>query len=697
MPTLRQITSWGPGIYRGQKFDRERIRDFVESTNKAIAAGVHIPLLKKHAPPGASDKETEQFASTAGDGGSSGHGAGWVQKFFQDEETGALGFDADNVSEADAKEVKEGRLKFTSPEFRPHYVNEKAGVYEGPIIRHMAFTPTPGNPHQTPLEVLAMQERVGAWQFSEEDFEGPVESAVIDGPKPDDEDEEDNEDEAEDGSDIIEDSQHVGLVTEFGQHGVIVWTVDGNDHKELKKHLKSLHKEDRMIRPSERQFAEGVVDEDVWNKAKEAAGPEGERYKGDAYWGVVSTIYKSMGGKYKSKDEQHAEEAVVNDSVVGTQVEQPPADTGNPDMPPPRTPDRKKMQAVLAGLARKNIVLPSDFDWFSDAALDILMASINSAISAEQEAEAAAQNAVNPEEPPITESSMPFSEEQFSEYITNAKKLLGNRNPSTKARALSESAHELSGKAKDRHSHRMAGNAFHDASRLHYDEGNYDLGDAYTAAARHHFSQGRIGGSQHEEVQFSEEELAKLDEKTRKLVEAGQRQLKAEREARIRAEEEAAQFAENERITKINANRDKAVATIVAAKLTPALTQALVANYTTMQFNENAEEIAVYTPAQVAELFRDSVPKNLLQFVEDAITEADDPIGADGKKIDQFFEHAELPNGHISDEKARKLVDEIHGPVQAMTHPNGVTVPVSQLVAERNAAHPNDLQMHNRT
>ena len=38
-----------------------------------------------------------------------------------------------------------------------------------------------------------------------------------------------------------------------------------------------------------------VEDEDIWNRAKDAAGAEGENYSGDSYWAVVADIYKNMG------------------------------------------------------------------------------------------------------------------------------------------------------------------------------------------------------------------------------------------------------------------------------------------------------------------------------------------------------------------------------------------------------------------
>lgn len=222
MATLKQRTSFGPGIYRGHQFTADRLREFVDGTNKAIAAGVPIPLLKRHAPINASDDDTEQFAN-------SDEGAGWITKVELEPETGAIAWEA-TVPDSVVKAKEEGTLKFTSPEFRPHYECEKAGVYTGPVIRHFAFTPKPGNPHQGAIETVALEEQVGCFQFSEEDYEGPVKAY--------------EEGEAE-------------------------------------------------------AFGEGITDEGIWDKAKKAAGT---KYKGKHRWAVVSSIYKKMGGKYKSKE-----------------------------------------------------------------------------------------------------------------------------------------------------------------------------------------------------------------------------------------------------------------------------------------------------------------------------------------------------------------------------------------------------------
>lgn len=61
---------------------------------------------------------------------------------------------------------------------------------------------------------------------------------------------------------------------------------------------------------------------------------------------------------------------------------EPASPDKNPDAPPKAT-DKSKTEAVLAGLKQKNIVLPSDFDFTADGAIDIFLAAINSALAAE--------------------------------------------------------------------------------------------------------------------------------------------------------------------------------------------------------------------------------------------------------------------------------------------------------------------------
>lgn len=161
MVAVIQKKAFKPGRYRGQIFTAERLRQFAEGTNKALAAGVPIPGLKKHAKLAADDKETDQFSAT--------DGAGWLKK-LEVEDDGSLTPHFD-VSDEIAKGIKDGSIKFTSPEFRDNY-QAADGRYSGPLTRHWAFTPLPKAHDQGDLAV-AMSE--GVYQFAEDDYEGPPE------------------------------------------------------------------------------------------------------------------------------------------------------------------------------------------------------------------------------------------------------------------------------------------------------------------------------------------------------------------------------------------------------------------------------------------------------------------------------------------------------------------------------------------
>ena len=102
---------------------------------------------------------------------------------------------------------------------------------------------------------------------------------------------------------------HQLFVHSFGTHH----TVEGEHvahippgwtrvHKHMNEHLGSSQHDETL------QFGEGVVDEDLWEKAKKEVSRE--KYPDDdSYYAVVSTVYKKMGGRYESKADssQHDE------------------------------------------------------------------------------------------------------------------------------------------------------------------------------------------------------------------------------------------------------------------------------------------------------------------------------------------------------------------------------------------------------
>lgn len=146
---------------KSRLFPREELKAYADGTNAAIVAGIPIPLFKKHAPLAADDAVTTQFSAT--------DGAGWLEGVDIDPVDGSLDFRME-VPEDIKKGMDEGTIKFTSPEFRKHYKpNNPAIKFEGPMIRHVAFTPKPRDPvGQGAFETIAMSE--DAIQCSDDDF-----------------------------------------------------------------------------------------------------------------------------------------------------------------------------------------------------------------------------------------------------------------------------------------------------------------------------------------------------------------------------------------------------------------------------------------------------------------------------------------------------------------------------------------------
>lgn len=90
-------------------------------------------------------------------------------------------------------------------------------------------------------------------------------------------------------------------------------------------------------------------------------------------------------------------------------VESPEAP--NPDMPP-SSDGAKKMAAVVAGLAELGVVLPADFKFESEGAIDILLTGLNTAVQAKQQAETPT---VEEDEPEVSDvSSVNFSEDELA-------------------------------------------------------------------------------------------------------------------------------------------------------------------------------------------------------------------------------------------------------------------------------------------
>lgn len=77
---------------------------------------------------------------------------------------------------------------------------------------------------------------------------------------------------------------------------------DIEDSPELSEEMLRMYSSCIRIQQFKGAPASWVQDEDIWDKAKDAAGSEGDNYSGDSYWAVVTHIYENMGGRVKGKE-----------------------------------------------------------------------------------------------------------------------------------------------------------------------------------------------------------------------------------------------------------------------------------------------------------------------------------------------------------------------------------------------------------
>lgn len=117
-----------------------------------------------------------------------------------------------------------------------------------------------------------------------------------------------------------------------------------------------------------------------------------------------------------------------NDTPDDAADQAEPADTAPPEKPdinpdmPPSTDATKKMSAVIAGLAELGVVLPSDFSFTSDGAIDVLLTGLNTAVKSKQEADT--PTPVD-DQPQVNDSSaMQFSEDEIAAQPAAVQKVI---------------------------------------------------------------------------------------------------------------------------------------------------------------------------------------------------------------------------------------------------------------------------------
>lgn len=149
MATVKQ-TFLKPAVYRvGSRkirFGAADLRRYMDGTLKALKSGLSIPLLRAHAAPGDPAGGPQVARDAVKDV------AGWLKEIKQ-EKDGSLTHVSEVTDPEVAKGIKDGTVRFVSPEIPLRDYVDGLGRNFGRLFRHLAFTPTPRNPEQSPLAI----------------------------------------------------------------------------------------------------------------------------------------------------------------------------------------------------------------------------------------------------------------------------------------------------------------------------------------------------------------------------------------------------------------------------------------------------------------------------------------------------------------------------------------------------------------
>lgn len=196
-----------PGRYQ---VGPDRFRDFtaqdlqlsIAETTRMIADGNAVPVIYEHPSPGSAAGAPRQSKADQ-----VRNGAGWLNRLAQGSD-GSASHVLDITDSVAARKVKEGSIRFTSPEIRESFTDGKGRTYRN-VFSHFALTHKPRMAGQEPLKQVAGGVE-GALQFSladavqlSDDDENPFKK------KPEDEDGSDEPDGDEtpvvDGDDSADD------------------------------------------------------------------------------------------------------------------------------------------------------------------------------------------------------------------------------------------------------------------------------------------------------------------------------------------------------------------------------------------------------------------------------------------------------------------------------------------------------------
>lgn len=187
MPELFEQTFLLPARYRVapgefRDFSDSDIKEYVENTRKMLAGGLSVPVFPEHAPPG-SPEGGPQFAEREGKKipehvaqhlmqrgiqpvqfEDALKNVGWLSDIRWNPQTGAGWYAVEITNPEYANGIKNGSIRFSSPEFREGYT-DGLGRNFGRTIAHIALTPRPRSPLQGHLKPVQMGEGQGVFQF----------------------------------------------------------------------------------------------------------------------------------------------------------------------------------------------------------------------------------------------------------------------------------------------------------------------------------------------------------------------------------------------------------------------------------------------------------------------------------------------------------------------------------------------------
>lgn len=168
-----------PGFYRVggrlRNVSARKLGGYMNGTRRMLADGLSVPVFEKHEIPGSDEGgpqlRREDIPATKV--------KGWLSSVSQDH-NGALDWKFKATDPETAKGIENGSIRFSSPELMDDY-HSGNGTHYGPVIRHMALTPTPRNPDQGPMQIdekpiqfgedEAVYELPSVVQFSMDDYE----------------------------------------------------------------------------------------------------------------------------------------------------------------------------------------------------------------------------------------------------------------------------------------------------------------------------------------------------------------------------------------------------------------------------------------------------------------------------------------------------------------------------------------------